>query len=295
MNKMRFKEFLNETPSNVQTSWQTKEPSKDEIIKWLVLCGEMLEQGRPLFRGDSRIKEPTIVYPSTGRRKSTSTPLYQWMMDCSLALKDYPSRSKSIIMSNRNSVAKEYGASHFCFPKWDAELAETDEDSDLIKQQAGRPIMSYFGMGVTIEQFSMRAGRELRYNVDNLPDVRTTPLDEFKEQFNKICETEKGLLSILECFNILPESRTKYKQNLTAEQVVSKVTSGDFFEFLSSYFMTPESVGISLTNNYHFTKKAAEIWTESECLIIPFHDMVNLLPELKKHININERKFFFDT
>ena len=282
---MRFKDFLNEQPRHVTQQWQTKTPSKEEIIKWISLCADMLENGRPLFRGDNSIKEPTIIYPSTGTRNSTTVPLYQWMMDCSFKLKNYPSRSKSVIMSNDRDISAEYGTAHFCFPKWDAELVQMIDGSDFIKQDAGKPIFNHFGIGITIERFSLNLANRLKDE-----GFSTTNLADLKRQINSECETEDGLLLVLDCFGIYPSYKLNVnKNNVTAEEIAKHILIGQgAFDVLSSYFMTPYSLGIELTNNYHFTTKPSELWTESECLIVPFADMLKLKPELEQHINIDK-------
>ena len=160
---MNFKQFLYEDdlPPHVKKGWAVdNDASRKHALEWILLNAKYaLEHNNLIFRGFSTPPSQDISFidASQGERKSKDTNnVYQIMMDNSMFMKDYPSRSKSLICTNDFDTADEFGTRYVIFPRRQQIIAVADKSDLLFKRVEGNAKTSFGSR--TVKDFSHKIG-----------------------------------------------------------------------------------------------------------------------------------------
>lgn len=224
-----------------------------------------------LYRGIKGATEPYyFTDPSKGERGSQDTFIfYVLMMDNFPEWKEYPKRSKSIIMGTSDDVAYSYGTAIYrVFPVNNAKIAispKFDVWSAFV-----------FSLGSGIETFSIELN---------------TIFGLFREEIHK--EQKITYEELLKKFSIADRPRNKERIKTYYQEMSLGLMRSKIFHDKSEYINTPKlklvdvlrekispknnNFELITLNKHMILPPRREAWTDSECVLVSVNSLKNIL------------------
>jgi hypothetical protein len=193
-----------------------------------------------------------VVDSSTGIRTSKDTNnFYQLMMDSSTALKDYPSRSNSLICSTSYNTADNYvrhnGKTYAVFPFDGTDIVESDQD-DFINT-----VVNVLGVEESLQYIDMYLFRAFDMDVRK---ASITSLD----QLEKAIKEPGG--------SLFREFKAKH--------------NGQVFQTIANKYFTPKSLELQLKKAGDRLDRDRECWFSGKAVLIEAKVFGRVLGEMNR-------------
>lgn len=298
---IKLQNLLTETINNTELT-------VDEVVELLKSdfshAYELWKNNTRFYRGAREKYEFYITYPSRGERMSRdSSNFYTVMCGHLPSWEGWPKRSHSLIMTNSESVADKYNSEVFVvFPKNDAKIVASTLSNDILKKKSWPYMDKFFGinelididkvisylMGIIDYYHEYANTQEFRKYKKNRGVYRMLyseyemVLSDLQKNTN-VKSLKKALLISkdqyqLSAYKILKAFvKTKDQHGLNWEKFLSNVMDPVKNKFVQ--FKLEDTLSVRMI-------KGAEMWTESDCLMIK----KNLLKKLDATITAGQPK-----
>lgn len=261
-----LEQYLNESRSNSITS--------DEFFNILNKnCKQFNPNARGFLYRGIQTTEPILFNDPKNhfRTSKDNNNYYTLLIDNSKNWKDYPKRSKSIIMANNELFPGTYGNIYVVIPFDNAKLAIAPKDD----------IWNSFETG--LEKFGLDQINQLNFILSTLHSlIESTPLEEkdwntFEKQLKKIDENKDLIFSKFVDLNI----SEKRKESIRKFLDIYMKHNGSLYDLIMNSLDPKLNDFILVTWNGNdllskFKNKAREIWTESPCLLVNANNFMDL-------------------
>lgn len=278
-----FKEYLEEA---ILKPWKEKEIDAKKLTKrlsethsnWL----SAVTNGGLLFRGQHDLfKEVRQINPAKGFRSSRDTNnIYQLAMDISPAMKDYPSRGKSLICSTSPGDAGGYGYTYALIPANGAKIA-VSEESDFLEQTIHDSIVSdeIRAFGADLQGLARDCG---------LKKESFESASELNKAFSKLKPKKFVDALVARASNTIGSGAAAMLLKEFEQNVNNR------FDYLAADSMSPLQLDLRLVpyGSFH-SDKPVECWVSSKCLMIPMPIFKSMMQELDKSGHEIYRKYSY--
>lgn len=269
---LTFKEYLEES---ILKPWKEKDIDTKKLTKklsethshWL----SAVTNGGLLFRGQhDLIKEVRQINPAKGLRSSRDTNnIYQLAMDISPAMKDYPSRGRSLICSTTPTGASTYGYAYALIPANDAKVVVTEE-ADFLEQTIHDSIVAD-----EIRSFSADLGGLAKDC--GVKKEEYTSAAELNKIFSKLNAKKFTMALVARASNTVDPGA----QAMLLKEFERNVHNR--FDYLAADSMSPDQLDLRLVPYGSFlSNNSVECWVSSKCLMIPMPIFQGMMRDLDK-------------
>lgn len=279
-----FKQYLTD---DVVNKWDKKRVAQNKAMQMIdehckVGFATAMKTGGFLYRGDKNMSQSFSLIDTTNavRTSRDSNNLYQLMMDTSPHLKEFPSRTSSLICSASADTAKRYGGGEFNiiipFDGVDIAFAENVHDfpHNVNLVQDGDMILS-------IDDFSFYLAKAMRPFTEAASSKKYTDAAALDAALSNMPPTQNELMKAYIKY-ALDNDRVRYIGTM-----LLKLPKEKRFTQLSAKMMTPRATKLELTTtaNPLYAISDSECWFTGKAIVISSEQFAKIL---KAKIDNNE-------
>ncbi len=273
-----FKQFLNEA---VIKPWSVDKPGLKKAIELLNKNHRAglhaIQSGGLLFRGfkSGMTNRTAIIQIDTTKSHRTSrdsSNLYQLMMDTSTALKQFPSRSNSLICSTSIYTAAGYGDLFVIVPIDGTMIAMSGADDFLNDQEVENAKLGFRSMH--LDMVNSRLDRILKtFKIKKDSKGKFTDINRIDAALAKL--TSEEIAGLLFGERLVTDASDKLIAFLDANK-------SNRLSALSSVLMTPSALDLKLKEFGQHLQSDRECWFSGKAIAIPWKTFELMIPQLIK-------------
>lgn len=279
-----FKQYLTD---DVVNKWDKKRVAQNKAMQMIdehckVGFAAAMKTGGFLYRGDKNMSQSFSLIDTTNavRTSRDSNNLYQLMMDTSPHLKEFPSRTSSLICSASANTAEQYGGGEFNiiipFDGVDIAFAENVRDfpHNVNIVEDGDIVLS-------IDDLSFYLGRVMRPFTGAPASKKYTDAAALDMALSKMPQTQMELMKTY-ITHAIDVDRVRYLGTM-----LLKLPKEKRFTQLSAKMMTPRATKLELTTtaNPLYAISDSECWFTGKAIVISSEQFAKIL---KAKIDNNE-------